>query len=105
MNRSPGERVARMKAAIGQTLAIAPQFLRGEIDADRMAHTMVDAVRGCADHGQGPDARPPHDAQAEQLHEALAELQACGSGYLAGRCDAACVGRTMTWMVETFGES
>lgn len=99
-----GERVARMKAAIGQAVAIAPEFFRGEIDADRMTHTMIDAVRGYAEYEQEISASAPPDAEVEYLREVLAELQACGSGYLAGRCDAACVGRTMTWMVRTFGE-
>jgi len=28
---------------------------------------------------------------------------ACGSGYLASRCDAACVARTMAQMMREFG--
>lgn len=79
---------ARMRAAIGEAVDIAPQFLRGEIDADRMAHTMVDAVRRYTLHEQGKGGAP-QGAEGGPLREALAELMGCGSGYLAGRCDAA----------------
>lgn len=96
--------VARMRAAVDQTVAVAPGFLRGEVDADHMAHTMVQAVRAYAEQERagGGDGRA-HGPEAKQLQDVLAELMACGSGYLAGRCDAACVGRTMTQMVREFG--
>ncbi len=95
---------ARMRAAIDKAVAVAPGFLHGEVDADHMAHTMVAAVRGYveqdrADGGDGNGRGP----EALQLQNVLAELMACGSGYLAGRCDAACVARTMTQMVHEFG--
>ncbi|HXE77667.1 MAG TPA: hypothetical protein VN614_05455 [Rhodanobacter sp.] len=95
--------VARMRAAVDQAVAVGPGFLRGEVDADHMAHTMVKAVRGYAEEERaaGGDGTA-HGADAEQLQDVLAELMACGSGYLAGRCDAACVGRTMTQMVHEF---
>ncbi len=83
-----GGQEARMRAAIGEAVSIAPQFLRGEIDADRMAHTMVDAVRRYAEHEQAAGG-VRHGAEVEHLQHALAELMGCGSGYLAGRCDAA----------------
>ncbi len=100
---TPTTQAARMRAAIAQAVAVGPDFLRGEVNADHMANTMVAAVRGYADgeRAAGSDGQP-HDAQARELHNVLAELMACGSGYLAGRCDAACVGRTMTQMVEEF---
>jgi hypothetical protein len=93
-----------MRAAVDQTVAVAPGFLRGEVDADHMAHTMVKAVRAYAEQERagGGDGRA-HGPEAKQLQDVLAELMACGSGYLAGRCDAACVGRTMTQMVREFG--
>ncbi|HKZ09341.1 MAG TPA: hypothetical protein VJL61_01385 [Rhodanobacteraceae bacterium] len=95
---------ARMQAAIDKAVAVAPGFLRGDVDADHMAHTMVGAVHGYveqdrADGGDGNGRSP----EARQLQNALAELVACGSGYLAGRCDAACVARTMTQMMREFG--
>ncbi|MEO6660564.1 MAG: hypothetical protein ABIN44_09695 [Burkholderiaceae bacterium] len=94
----------RMRAAVDQAVAVGPSFLRGDIDADHMANTMVRAVRTYAEHepvaaGDGV----ARGAEAQALHEALAELMACGAGYLAGRCDAACVARTMTQMVHEFG--
>ena len=96
--------VSRMRAAVEQAVAVGPGFLRGEVDADHMAHTMVQAVRTYAEQERaaGGDGGA-HGADAEQLQDVLAELMACGSGYLAGRCDAACVGRTMTQMVREFG--
>lgn len=96
--------VARMRAAVDQAVAVAPDFLHGRVDADHMAHTMVKAVRAYAEQerASGGDGRA-HGAEAERLQDVLAELMACGSGYLAGRCDAACVGRTMTQMVHEFG--
>ena len=80
---------ARMRAAIGEAVAVAPQFLRGEIDADRMAHTMIDAVRGFAEREQAAGIDAPQGAEAGHVQHVLAELMGCGSGYLAGRCDAA----------------
>lgn len=94
----------RMQAAIDQAVAVGPSFLCGDIDADRMANAMVHAVRGYIDRERiaGGDDRP-HGAEANALHGILAELLGCGSGYLAGQCDAACVARTMTQMVRDFG--
>lgn len=95
---------ARMRAAVRQVVAVGPAFLRGDVDADRMANTMVHTVRHFVETeraGAGDDG--PQDARTQSLQEALAELMACGSGYLAGRCDAACVARTMTQMVREYG--
>lgn len=94
----------RMHAAIAKVVAAGPSFLDGSIDADRMAHTMVDAVRDYArqEHASGSDGAP-HSPEAAQLQQVLAELMACGSGYLAQRCDAACVARTINYMVHEFG--
>lgn len=94
----------RMRAAIDRAVAVAPGFLHGAVDADHMARTMVGAVRSYieqdrADGGDGNGRSP----EARQLQNVLAELMACGSGYLAGRCDAACVARTMTQMMREFG--
>jgi len=97
--------VARMRTAIGQAVATGPAFLRGEVDADHMAHAMVSAVRGYAEAERtaGSDGRP-RGQEAAELQQVLAELMGCGSGYLAGRCDGACVARTMTAMVREFGQ-
>ncbi|MGH8110906.1 MAG: hypothetical protein ACREPL_03040 [Rhodanobacteraceae bacterium] len=100
----PATQVARMRAAIDRAVAVGPGFLRGEVDANRMANTMVGAVRGYVDQERaaGSDGKP-HDNQARELQGILAELMTCGSGFLARRCDAACVARTMTQMVREFG--
>lgn len=99
----PATQAGRMRAAIDQAVAIAPGFLRGDVDADRMAKTMVHAVRHYTDQEQaaGSDGAA-QNAEAQALQGALAELLTCGSGFLAGRCDAACVARTMTQMVHEF---
>ena len=99
----PMTQVGRMHAAVDQAVAVAPGFLRGDVDANHMAKTMVHAVRNYTEQEKaaGSDGNP-HNAEAQALQGALAELMACGSGYLAGRCDAACVARTMTEMVREF---
>ncbi len=95
---------ARMRATIGKAVTLGPDFLRGAIDADAMAHHMVSAVEGYLD-GEKAAGRDiaPHGAEAQELVQALKELETCGSGYLAGRCDAACVARTITYMVQEYG--
>lgn len=94
----------RMRSAIAKAVAVGPGFLRGEVDANHMANTMVAAVRGYVDEEKaaGGDGYA-HSAPAQELQNVLAELMACGSGFLANRCDAACVARTMTQMVSEFG--
>lgn len=100
----PATQAGRMRAAVDQAVAVGPGFLRGDVDADHMAHSMVHAVRSYVEQERaaGGDGAP-HGADAQALQNVLAELMACGSGYLAGRCDAACVARTMTEMVHEFG--
>ena len=93
----------RMRAAVAQAVSIAPSFLRGDIDADHMAKTMLDAARNYAEQERATTSEEaPQNAETEALQDALAELMACGSGYLAGRCDGACVARTMTQMAHEF---
>lgn len=96
--------VRRMRAAIEQAVRVGPDFLRDDVDAVHMANAMVRAVRGYAEQERavGGDGKP-RDAEAHALQNVLAELMGCGSGFLAGRCDAACVARTMTQMVHEFG--
>lgn len=101
---SAGGQISRMREAIGKAVAVGPGFLRGETDADHMANTMVGAVRYFVEQERalGSDGTP-QSAEARELQGVLSELMACGSGYLAGRCDGACVARTMTQMVHEFG--
>lgn len=104
MDVGQSEQAVRMQVAIRQAIGVGPGFLRGDVDANAMANAMVQAVHGYVEQERaaGGDGRP-HDAQAQALQNVLAELMACGSGFLAGRCDAACVARTMTAMVDEFG--
>lgn len=96
--------ITEMRAAIDRAVAIGPSFLRGDVDADHMANTMVDAVRTYASAARvNGSGGTPESAEARALQSVLAELATCGSGYLAGRCDAACVARTMTQIVREFG--
>lgn len=100
---APNTQAGRMRAAIAKAVAIAPRFLRGDVNADFMANTMVGAVRTYVEQERNAgDDGSPQDADAQALQGTLAELMGCGSGYLAGRCDAACVARTMTQMVREF---
>lgn len=101
---APANQVTRMRAAINKAVAIGPDFLHGKVNADHMANTMVHAVQEYTKEEQaaGSDGIP-RGQEAQQLQQVLVELMTCGSGYLAGRCDAACVGRTMTEMVHEFG--
>lgn len=94
----------RMRSAIDQAVAVGPAFLRGDVDAVQMAKAMVAAVRtyGEQERAAGGDGSA-RDREAQALQHVLGELLACGSGFLAGRCDAACVARTMTQMVHAFG--
>ena len=100
---APDAATARMRAAIGQAVAVAPGFLQGKVDAVHMANAMVGAVHGYVERERAAGGNDvPHGAEARALQGVLSELMACGSGYLAGRCDAACVARTMTQMVREF---
>lgn len=102
-SRTGATQVGRMRAAIGRAVAVGPKFLSGAMDADHMANTMVAAVNNYLEQERaaGGDGTP-HSAEARELQDTLAELMTCGSGYLTGRCDAACVARTMTQMVRAF---
>ena len=93
----------RMRVAVEQAIVVAPGFLRGDIDANHMAKTMVHAVSNYVEQERAAGSdEAPQNAEAQALQGALSELMTCGSGYLAGRCDAACVARTMTQMVREF---
>lgn len=105
-HEAENSQVTRMQAAIAKAVAVGPQFLKGEVDVDHMTHTMVEAVRTYAqeEEATGGDGTP-RSAQAQELQQTLQELYACGSGFRAGRCDAACVARTMTYMVQEYGKT
>lgn len=96
----------RIKAAVDSAVSIGPGFLRGDVDADTMANTMLGAVHSyvAAEKADGRDGSPI-DQHSAELFPVMQELLACGGGYLAGRCDADCVARTMTQLVGEFGES
>lgn len=102
----PATQAGRMRAAVDKAVAFAPTFLGGDhLKADDMAHTMVAAVRAYVEQERALGSNgEPHDRDAQALYPAMAELMACGSGYLAGRCDGNCVARTMTQMVHEFGK-
>ena len=97
--------VDRMRHAIERVATVGPSFLRGVLDADSMAHTMMQTVHAFVEAERAAGAERPYGPEAEALGEVLSELMACGSGYLAGRCDAACVARTIHAVVEEFGSS
>ena len=95
--------IGRMRAAIDAVVAAGPRFLHGDVDADHMANTMVHSVNSYVEQERATDSHGvPQGAEARELEGVLRELMACGSGYLAGRCDAACVARTITQVVHEF---
>lgn len=107
------EQAGRMQRALTPVLQIGPDFLAGRQDAVAMAHTMVDAVQGFVDGERARAAghAPADDVPAvpavrapQELEAALVEIYGCGSGFLADRCDAACVARTMTQIMGEFGD-
>lgn len=109
---TPIDRAQRMRAAMAPVLEAGPEFLAGRREADDMARTMVAAALAAAEgeveagEAGDPEERTPSPevvADTRRLQAAWEEIHTCGSGYLAGRCDAACVGRTVTWLVDTFG--
>lgn len=90
---------------LSQVLALGPEFLSGRRDADEMAHTMVRTVRDYVERQRAVAPGGAHDQAPRELNAVMSELYACGSGYLADRCDAACVARTMTQIVKSFGSA
>ncbi|HET7561565.1 MAG TPA: hypothetical protein VFJ87_04200 [Rhodanobacteraceae bacterium] len=103
-NAGATTQAGRMRAAVEQAVSVGPGFLRGDVDAVHMANAMIAAVRSYAEQERAAGGNgKPRDAEAQALQNVLAELMGCGSGFLAGRCDAACVARTMTQMVREFG--
>ena len=103
-----------MQAALSPVLVIGPEFLAGRLEAEDMAHTMVRAAQAYVDGErarQQNGVQPDEDSApasvrraAQELQAALAEIYTCGSGYLADRCDSACVARTMVGIMGEFGD-
>lgn len=91
--------VKEMRNAINKVVAIGPDFLSHKISADDMANTMVAAVK---DYRDKDNITQPKTEEGEALREVLQELMNCGSGFLENRCDAACVARTIDYMVKEF---
>jgi len=104
----------RMQAALSPVLEVGPEFLAGRLHADDMAQTMVRAVQDYSAKEQAhqqADPRPDSgdggasaSQAAHELRAALAEIYTCGTGYLADRCDADCVARTMVEIMREFGD-
>lgn len=94
----------RIKAAVDGVVAIGPRFLSGEVTVDVMTEAMIAAVHGyeADERADGRDGSPL-GARSAQLAPVLQELITCGGGYRAGRCDADCVARTMTDLVQEYG--
>lgn len=80
----------RLRSAVNRAVLVGHDFVRGGVDADQMAHAMTQTVNDYVTQAQAAGRElKPHDEETLRLTEALAELKTCGSGYLAGRCDAA----------------
>jgi hypothetical protein len=103
----------RMQAALSPVLEVGPEFLAGRLHADDMAQTMVRAVQdySAKEQARRADAPPASgdggasaSEAAHELRAALAEIYTCGTGYLADRCDADCVARTMVEIMREFGD-
>lgn len=96
--------VSQIRDAINKVVAAGPDFLANKIPAEKMAHTMVKAVEDYAKQAQQEGNLRPKSNEAQDLLGVLQEIQGCGSGFLADRCDAACVARTITYIVNEFPE-
>lgn len=90
-----------MKEAIQKVVAVGPDFLHHKITAVEMAHTMINSVEECV---QKTGNFVPQTREESELYEVLGELMGCGSGFLENRCDAACVARTISYMVDEFSD-
>ena len=96
--------VEQIQSAIQKVVAVGPDFLNKKVSADDMAHTMVNAVQDYAKQAEKEGAFQPKSNKAGELLEVIQEIMACGSGYLAQRCDADCVARTIATIVDEFPE-
>jgi len=96
--------VSQIRAAINKVVAVGPDFLANKIPAEKMAHTMVKAVRDYARQAEKEAGIRPESNEALELLGVLQEINGCGSGFLAQQCDAACVARTITYILDEFPE-
>lgn len=96
--------VLQIRAAIGKVVQVGPDFLAKKIPAENMADTMVKAVDDYIKQAQQEGNIHPKSDEARELQGVLQEIAGCGSGYLAQRCDAACVARTITYIVDEFSD-
>lgn len=97
----------RLHAALTPVLEIGPDFLAGRRHADDMAHTMVASATAyregeLARQAAGEDVSAG-SGEIRHLDAAMKEIYVCGSGYLAQRCGADCVARTMTQIMGELG--
>lgn len=91
-----------LRSTIDRVVTTGPTFLGGQIDADTMANAMVAAVTDykSAQRKDSAGNRPGDPG----LQMVVREIYGCGAGYLAGMCDGACVARTITGLVDEFGD-
>lgn len=96
------DQVSQIRAAISKVVAAGPDFLAKKIPAEKMAHTMIKAVEDYAkQNGKGSHVHPKSN-EARELLNVLDEVEGCGSGFLAQRCDADCVARTITYLLHEY---
>lgn len=96
--------ITQMKSAINKVVTVGPQFLAKKIPAEKMAHTMIQAVEEYAQEAKKQGTMQPKSREAQELQGVLREILGCGSGFLDQQCDAACVARTITYVVGEFAE-
>lgn len=96
------QQVSQIKEAIAKVVAVGPDFLAKKIAAPKMAHTMINAVEDYAKQAKEAGGTQPRSSEARELTQVLQEIMGCGSGFLADRCDSACVARTITYLVNEF---
>lgn len=96
------KQVAQIKDAINKVVTTGPDFLENKIPPEEMAHTMIQAVKDYAKTARENNMEKPESREAEELLPVLNEIYGCGSGFLADRCDADCVARTIDYLVKEF---
>ncbi len=96
--------ILEMKTTIRKAVAEGPQFLAEKIPAEKMAQNMIDAVDEFYGKARKKGGLPDGGQETQALLNVLLELKGCGSGFLAQRCDSACVARTVTSVMNEFSE-
>lgn len=94
--------VSQLRSAINRVVLAGPDFLTQKVPPEKMAQTMVKAVEDYANKAKQSGTPQPKSDEARELHEVLGEIMECGSGFLACQCDAACVARTVTYLINEF---